>query len=232
MYKYEAHLHTNETSKCGHVNAADQVKTYKENGYTGICVTDHLNVDTFKYFGDPEDWKEFIDKFLVGYHNAKKAGEECGLEVILGIELRFPENNNDYLVYGIDEQWLYDHPFVNRMSHKEFFNTYGNEVLIIHAHPYRENKERFFDSVHGLEVVNCNPRHDSDDKRALQFALNNPRYIRTCGSDAHQIGDECRAAMLFDKVITNSYEYKEALEKGQYKMWCPTFENIIKKAER
>ena len=32
-----------------------------------------------------------------------------------------------------------------------------------------------------------------------------------------------RSAMIFDKIITNSYEYKEAVEKGEFKMWCPGF---------
>ena len=29
MYRYELHLHTSETSKCGHVPAADQIRTYR-----------------------------------------------------------------------------------------------------------------------------------------------------------------------------------------------------------
>ena len=43
MYKYELHLHTMETSRCGHVRAADQVRTYHRLGYQGLCVTDHLH---------------------------------------------------------------------------------------------------------------------------------------------------------------------------------------------
>ena len=64
--------------------------------------------------------------------------EGMGLDVILGAELRFPENDNDYLVYGIDEQWLRSNPYVCCMSAQEFFDKFHDQVLIIHAHPFRK----------------------------------------------------------------------------------------------
>lgn len=52
--------------------------------------------------------------------SGKGGGEEYGLNVILGMELRFPENESDYLIYGIDEKWVYGHPWINRMDHQTF----------------------------------------------------------------------------------------------------------------
>lgn len=232
MYKYESHLHTQETSLCGHVAAAEQVKTYKALGYTGICVTDHLHSTYLNSLDCRDDWKACVDRWLSGYRAAKKAGDQCGLEVILGIELRFPENESDYLIYGVDEQWVYDHPFIDRMDHQSFFDTYGKEVLIIHAHPYRNCDEVFHTCVHGLEIANCNPRHPSRNELALQLAQGNPRLYRTVGSDAHRPGDEGRAAVCFNQIVHDSYEYKAAIESRDYHLWCPEYDKIVKESEK
>ena len=99
MYKYELHLHTSETSRCGHVPAVDQVKTYHSLGYQGLCVTDHLHDTYLSMLGCPDNWEKCMDRYLSGYRNAKKAGEALGMDIILGCELRFPDNESDYLLY-------------------------------------------------------------------------------------------------------------------------------------
>ncbi|MDA6864799.1 hypothetical protein OSL55_27745, partial [Escherichia coli] len=79
-----------------------------------------------------------MDHYLSGYKASKKRGDELGFDVILGAELRFPQNDNDYLVYGIDEDWLRSNPYMCCTSAREFYEKFHNEVLIIHAHPYRD----------------------------------------------------------------------------------------------
>ena len=232
MYRYELHLHTSETSKCGHVAAADQIATYKALGYQGVCVTDHLHNAQIAYFNVADDWNVIVDRYLAGYRAAKAAGDAAGMAVIFGVELRFPENDSDYLIYGIDEQWLYDHPWITRMDHRSFFDRFTDEVLIIHAHPYRNGcDEVFYDCVHGIEVVNCNPRHDNRNALALKLCQENPHLLRTVGSDAHQIGDEGRAAILVEERIRDSYALKDAIVSGRYRNWCPEFDWILKKSE-
>ena len=233
MYRYELHLHTSETSKCGHVPAAEQVQTYHDLGYAGICVTDHLHNTQIAYFDVGNDWNTIIDRYLLGYRAAKAAGDAIGLDVIFGVELRFPENDSDYLIYGVDEQWLYDNPWITNMDHKAFFDRYKDEVLIIHAHPYRNgNDEVFYDCVHGIEIVNCNPRHDNRNPLALKLAQENPHLYRTVGSDAHRIGDEGRAAILVDERIRDSYQLKDIITSGRYKnQCCPEFEHILRESE-
>ena len=231
MYRYELHLHTSETSKCGHVPAADQIRTYHDLGYTGVCVTDHLHNAQIAYFDVAHDWNVIIDRYLAGYRAAKTAGDALGMDVIFGVELRFPENDSDYLIYGIDEQWLYDHPWITDMDHQSFFDRYRDEVLIIHAHPYRTNDIVYYDCVHGLEIANCNPRHDSRNDLALQLAKEHPHLYRTVGSDAHQIGDEGRAAILVESRIRDSYALKDVITSGRYRNWCPEFDSILKESE-
>ena len=232
MYRYELHLHTDESSKCGHVPAADQIKTYHALGYQGVCVTDHLHNTQIAHYNVPDDWDAIVDRYLVGYRAAKAAGDALGMDVIFGVELRFPENDSDYLIYGIDEPWLRKNPWITKLDHKTFFDRYRDEVLIIHAHPYRNGcNEVFYDCVHGIEVVNCNPRHDNRNDLALKLCRENPHLFRTVGSDAHQKGDEGRAAILTENRIRDSYELKTVIETGRYRNWCPEYDRIITESE-
>ena len=194
-------------------------------------MTDHLHKAKIEYFNVGADWNAIIDRYLMGYRAAKAAGESMGMDIIFGVELRFPENDSDYLIYGIDEQWLYDHPWITDMDHQSFFDRFKDEVLIIHAHPYRNCDEVFYNCVHGIEIVNCNPRHDSRNALALKLAKENPHLYRTVGSDAHQIGDEGRAATLVEGRIRDSYELKEVISSGRFRNWCPEFDWILKESE-
>ena len=232
MFKYELHLHTKETSRCGHVWAADQVRTYKELGFAGICVTDHFHNTFFKSLDCADDWDACMDVYLRGYRAAKEAGDRLGLDVILGLELRFPENDSDYLVYGVDEAWLRANPWTTSMDHQSFYDRYRDEVLIIHAHPYRYCDIVYYDCVHGLEIANCNPRHDSRNHLALELARANPHLIRTTGSDAHRPGDEGRGCVAFEERVRDSFEMKEALVSRRFRNISYVYEDIIKEGER
>ncbi len=231
MYRYELHLHTMETSRCGHVRAADQVRAYRGLGYQGICLTDHLHSTYLDLMDCHDDWAECVRRYLYGYRLAREEGEKLGMDVILGAELRFPENDSDYLVYGIDEAWLYRNPFICRMDHQSFFDRYGDEVLIIQAHPFRNCDTVYHTCVHGLEVVNCSPRHDSRNRLALELARENPRLIRTAGSDAHRPGDEGRSALVSGERIPDSFALRDILVSGRYRRWCPEYESILKECE-
>ena len=231
MFKVDPHVHTAETSKCGHVPAAEFVQLYKALGYDGVVITDHLHDVYLSTLDCRDDWQQVVTRYVAGYNAAKRAGDEIGLSVLFGVELRFPENDSDYLLYGLDEAFLRAHPYLNRTDHATFFREYGDELLIIHAHPYRHCDEVFYDAVHGLEIANGNPRHESRNELALALAEEHPNLYRLCGSDAHQLGDEGRAAVLFEQPVHDSYEFKAAVESGKFRLWGPAFSDILEKSE-
>lgn len=146
-YLYDPHTHTSETSKCGHLPAAEVVERYVKNGFSGLVVTDHLHPEYLSRIDTEHDWQKAMDHYLTGYKASKKRGDELGFDVILGAELRFPENDNDYLVYGIDEDWLRSHPYMCCTSAREFYEKFHNDVLIIHAHPYRDGNLTVFEDA-------------------------------------------------------------------------------------
>lgn len=200
-YKYETHLHTDETSPCGRVPAEEAVRIYKEAGYTGIFVTDHY----FRGFFERHpfsSWDKKIDYFLTGYKRAVEAGYKWGLDVHPGMEIHFDENANDYLIYGFDEQFLREYRKLYTLTLKEFRELTANKgIVIFQAHPFRRTMIPASPSLlDGVEVYNGNPRHDSSNPLAYQYAKeNNLRMIS--GSDFHQPQDAARGGIAVSERI-------------------------------
>lgn len=227
-FLFDPHTHTAETSKCGHLPAAEVVDRYVRSGFSGLVVTDHLHPEYLSRIDKDHDWNKAMDHYLSGYHASKKRGDEVGFQVILGTELRFPENDNDYLVYGIDEDWLRSNPYVCCMSAREFFQKFHDQVLIIHAHPYRDgNTVVFEDAVHGTEIINGNPRHDNHNDLALDLARRHPDFFRLAGSDTHQAGDEARAGVILPEKPADSFAYKDLIEQRRFRLWSPEFQSFV-----
>jgi predicted metal-dependent phosphoesterase TrpH len=205
-YKYDMHVHTSEVSPCGKVNALELVKLYKEAGYDGIVITDHY-FDEYFYSLGRLNWKEKIDMYLSGYRKALSEGQRIGLEVILGIELRFSENENDYLVYGIDETFLKNYKELYKLGIEKFRKLTSNmDILIYQAHPFRPWIEPVDPILlDGIEVFNGNPRQDNMNHKALSFAKeHNLKMIS--GSDLHRKGDVARGGIIIPKMVRTPAE--------------------------
>ena len=188
-FLFDPHTHTAETSKMRPSASGRSGGPLCTPRFFGLVVTDPpasgipLRIDT------DHDWNAVCDHYLSGYHASKKRGDEVGFQVLLGAELRFPENDNDYLVYGIDENWLRSNPYICCMSAQEFFDKYHNQVLIIHAHPFRKGSAPVQETaVHGAEIINGNPRHENNNDLALALCRRHPEYYRLAGSDTHRAG--------------------------------------------
>lgn len=216
MNQFELHFHTDESSPCGKVKAAEGVKLLRDEGYTGIVVTDHFSKSVL---GGPEEtsWEEVCEKFLRGYRNAKATGDELGMQVFLGMEIRFPTDENDFLVYGFDEEFLEKYPWLYMKSLKELYEIAEQEGLfVVQAHPFR--KCCFLDDVnymHGIEVFNGNPRHDSRNHLAFEAAKKNGLQM-TCGSDFHQPEDVSGKCVCFEKTPETIREAAKMLHRGEF----------------
>ena len=212
MYRYETHMHTCQSSACGRSTGAEHARFYKERGYTGIIITDH-------FFGGNTaaprrgDWKDRIEAFCAGYKDAKAEGDRIGLDVFFAWEETF--EGDDYLVYGLDEEWLLAHPEVEHWTRQEQFEqVHRDGGCVIQAHPFRcwdyiHAIHLGLDLVDGVEVANGGnlPLWDAYAQRyAEEYGL-----YRTTGSDNHLsqpgktlfgIGTERRLTDIHDWVDT------------------------------
>ena len=206
MFLLDTHIHTSEVSSCAKVDAETMVFLYKKAGYHGVIITDHLTSEnpTQGSFS----WKQKIDTFFSGYDAAKFYGEKIGLTVLPGFEISFTTHPNDFLVYGITKTWLYKHENICSGSVEHFSNlTRNTNSLIIQAHPFR--RERGLQksaALHGIEVFNGNPRHNSNNNKALEYAEAN-NLIQTSGSDFHQTEDCGRGGMFFRTPVSNIEDF-------------------------
>ena len=227
-FRYDLHIHTRETSRCGHISAADMVKSYKALGYSGIAITDHFHEDYIKTLPFKDDWNKCISAYLAGYRLAKEAAASLDFDVILGMELRLTENSNDYLVYGFTEDFLRSHPYLFRTNICAFYQTFKDQALIIQAHPYRGGMNLQPQCLHGLEVINCNQRHENHNDLAFKLAAEQPLgFIRICASDAHKREDIGRASMIFPARIKDSSDLAINLKSGNYRMDCPEYKELL-----
>lgn len=223
-YLYEMHLHTKDTSNCANVKASVAVEEYIKAGYDGIVVTDHLSPSTYmKYGRELLPWKKKVDFFLRGYKAAKKAANGR-IPVLLGMELRYrtSEGDNDYLVYGITEDFLYNTPELLNLNSKKFYElTQKNGFLVFQAHPFRVGMKvtnpKFLD---GIEIFNGNPRHNSSNDIAEMWAKKYGLMV-TSGSDYHEIEDLGTGGIYFNKDIKDNKTLVEELLKKEYELKKP-----------
>lgn len=194
-YVYETHLHTSEGSKCAISSGREMADACKAAGYTGIMVTDHF------YYGNTAidrslGWEEWVHGYCKGYENAKQEGDRIGLQVFFGWESTY--EGTDFLIYGLDKEWLLLHPEIRDASIPEQFEIVHNfGGVIFHAHPYREDFyipeiRLYHEYIDGVETTNAthtskfskNHFNPEFDVRAKKYA-DAYNFPVTAGSDVH-----------------------------------------------
>ena len=219
-YMYETHFHTADVSTCARIDALSAAELYKNAGYSGVVVTDHFSQDCLDNKYEGNSWKEKVDYFLRGYRNAKKLASD-DFAVILALEARF-ENDNDYLVYGVDEDFLYENEWFTKMTIKQFKKlAEKNQLTVIQAHPFRIDSNitnpRYID---GIEIYNGNRRHDSSNNIAEMWAKKHG-FITTSGSDFHEHEDLARGGIMLDRFVSDAKQFRAELLAGRYEMKKP-----------
>ncbi|HKM34257.1 MAG TPA: PHP domain-containing protein [Lachnospiraceae bacterium] len=219
-YAYETHLHTNKASACGRSTPEEMAYACKEAGYTGIFVTEHF------FYGNTSidrelSWKEWVQGYCQSYELAKRTGDEIGLQVFFGWEASY--QGTDFLVYGLDQEWLIAHPQIRDASIEEQYAlVHADGGMVIHAHPFREEfyipEIRLFpEYVDGVETLNAShvPKYGpqvggSFDRQAEAYAQKY-NFPQTAGSDIHSV-DLLGGGMAFQNKLNNIQDYMQAVK--------------------
>lgn len=218
-YLFEMHSHTKEVSTCAVSYAPDMIELYSKTDYYGIVSTNHMHRGTFKRVGlENASWNEKIDHFLKGY-NALRELSSNRFVVLLGMEICFDSSPNDYLVYGITEEFLRSNGDLMALTPEEFSHlAHKNNLLFIQAHPFRRDLQiedwRILD---GYEVYNGNPRHQSSNEVAEHWA-NYHHKMMVSGSDFHEEDDVGRGGIYFINPITDNEDLLRELRSGNYRL--------------
>ena len=219
--KIEMHAHTSEASPCANVSAAKIPALYQKAGYDAIVITDHY----CKWAQDRSGLTnndDYVQYFLNGYRSARKAAEQIGFTVLLGAEANLPGSPNDYLLYGITEEFILAHPDIHEMSLPELYKLcHDNDILLLQAHPYRTYcnpaDPQYLD---GAESYNGNPRHDNRNELAREWT-DEYHMIESSGSDFHELEDVAQGGIKTAETILDTRQLRDVLLSGQYQLLTP-----------
>ena len=215
MFKTELHCHSQFISECARVSEEDIVEKFTSAGYSTLVLTNHFSSGTMRHVSG-EDWNEWIDKFVCGYTRLKEAARGK-LNILWGMELRFDENCNDYLVYGVTEEFLKKSPDIFKMSPYSFHGVAKeNGCLLIQAHPFRNGMTVIRpDALDGVEAFNGHFGHDSRNDIAEAWA-DKFGLIKTAGTDFHYNDSPANGGILTENEITTMDELLTVLKSGNY----------------
>lgn len=234
MYKLELHCHSQEVSACSHCPAPELIAHYKEAGYSGIVSVNHINRDTYRGRED-WPWEKKAEHFIRGFEALKQAAAGQDLDVLLGCEINltpvpllpdellaqgwmryFP---NDYLVYGVTEDWIYQSGDMRYWTLKELSQRVREAgFLLVHAHPFRcDTVVRDPDLFDGYEVFNGNVHHNSHNEMADAWAEMYGK-IKTSGSDFHNPEDHPSGGIVTRERIRDNDALLRVLRGGDYEV--------------
>lgn len=213
-FRIELHAHTSPVSPCGRVSPEETVRLYHSLGYDAVVITNHFFIG--KIFAPDMEKCDAVAYYLDDYHRACREGERIGIRVLLGVEARLPENQNDYLIYGVSEDdipALYDHL---RDSFADFSAFCRNgKRLLVQAHPFRDAMHRAEPGLlDGIEVFNMHPGHNSAIALAAKWAKENGMLV-TGGTDFHR-PEYVGMAALRSRILPTSSGLSELLRSRDY----------------
>lgn len=217
-HKIELHAHTMPASQCCSCSMERFLELYSGKGIEAICITNHFFINN-RIFSNKSK-KKCIDAYLSDYERVKELAKAYEIKIILGCEIRFAENNNDYLIYGVNKEIL-EEAFEYLNYDLETFrkNVSLPDSLVVQAHPFRDGiipvNPKIID---GIETLNFHPGHNSRNSSSAAFAKDNNIRIITGGSDFHHDRPFYPAAIIMlSKTLPNdSFELAKLIKEQDY----------------
>ena len=214
-FQTELHAHTSPASSCSQVSPEEMAETYKKLGYDAVTIANHF---VYEYQGLSKN--EVIDRFFDNFERAEKRGKEIGIRVLLAAEIRFSENENDYLIYGVTRKMLEEIYDLLPYGIENFRKVYKmSDSVFLQAHPFREDMELVSPAIlDGIEVFNMHPNHNSKVGIASVYAKEQNFSIITAGSDFHHPnrGHEGVSAIRTKHLPKDGFDIAKILRSGDY----------------
>lgn len=223
MYKYELHAHTAECDRDARLSARELVHLYQDAGYDGMVITDHY-IERFYTLWFPDEVRglsheQQVERWLRGYRTAREEGEKVGFTVLPGAEVRFDGRPNDYLLYGLHEEFFFGVPRLNELGGvRELLRLLPEGVCAVHAHPFRDGMEVVTpaEGLFGLETFNGGTdafRNDLARQYAAHYGL-----AATSGSDIHDCSRLAMGGIETQTRIRTPEDLTQVLRSGTYRL--------------
>ena len=142
------------------------------------------------------------------------------MDILLGLE--FNVDGTDFLVYGLSEQWLFDHPFCDQLRASDFaVLAHRDGGFLAQAHPFRERAyiemirllPRSCDAVEVYNVSNSEFENAMAEQYAKDYGL-----ARIAGTDNHRGEKKAYAAVELPQRVSDSGALMRAVLAGEAKL--------------
>lgn len=223
-YKYEVHLHSALSSACAQSTGAEYVRAYKQAGFDGIFITDHFFLGN-TCIDRSLPWEIWVHRFCDSWREAYEEGCRIGLKVFFAWESTY--ESEDFLIYGLDEDWLIRHPEIMTWNQEEqYYNVHKDGGLVVQAHPFRE---RWYQSEVKLHPHHCDAFEVSNggnraymDALAYHYALEHDIPM-TSGSDMHNVSkfdSSTEFCMYTETPLNSASDYVSLILSGSGFSFC------------
>ncbi len=219
---FDMHVHTAEGSPCASIKNEEMVVAYKEKGFDGVVITNHISrwYMVNHYSLCYEDYCKLNHEV---YLDAKEKGEKVGLKVLYGQELSLDTTyHNDYLVYGLTLEQMLEYGDMMKWTPEKLKEASVSDGFVYyHAHPFRNGASvvspdllfgmELFNGSHDFERTWEDQRNDIANLWADKYKLH-----KIAGSDCHHIDRVGMAGVRFMSEINDINDLLSALREDNY----------------
>lgn len=141
------------------------------------------------------------------------------MNILLGVEITLQITYSDYLVYGIDKDFLYENEKIYDYTLEKLYKLCNKKgYLLVQAHPFRDNIQLApLKYIDGIEVFNGCQNEVSRNEKALQYGKSTNKIL-TSGSDFHRLDDLAQGGIITDVEIKDIKHLVEILKNKNYKL--------------
>ena len=219
-FKTELHCH-NSFSGCSGVSPAGVVEKYVAAGYSTVVITNHFNTGHMSREGS---YEALVKGAFDAVEETRRAAEGR-LNILAGMELTLRCMPNDFLLYGVTEEFFTDvgeELFDMRpWQVRDKIHEYGG--MIIQAHPFRFGQVVVNPlEVDGIEVFNGHTGQYSHNEIAKAWALawmdqyRKDGFVLTSGTDHHDSDHYPTGGIITEEEIVTSEQLVAVLKGGAY----------------
>lgn len=216
--KVDMHTHCLPVSACAHHLPEQLPEMFFAKGVDAFVLTNHYYPDHCNPLSS--DLREQAKIYVDVYRRAKAKGEEIGVKVFFGAEIKLinEPNRPEFLLYGISEEdFIESYPLYNYSQKQLFEFCNQKDILMVQSHPYRVEQGYHpadMQYLHGVEVYNPHLLFDARFDECLSLAEQHGK-IKTSGSDFHIVDQAGLAGMIIPDNIDNQFMLRDFLKSGQ-----------------
>ncbi len=214
---FDLHVHSAEGSPCAKITNRELVRAYKEKGFDGFVLTNHVArwyMESSYRLSYTDYCKHLYDVYL----DAKEKADKIGLKVFFGQELKLDTTaGNDYLLYGVTYEQLIDYGDMMSWSLSKLSEASKSDGFVFYqAHPFREQMRVIpHKDLYGMEVFNGSHDDHFIDNLASMWA-NKYNLHMIAGSDCHLLNTVGMAGVRFMSQIKDNNDLLAALKEDNY----------------